>query len=139
MSEKDDYFNYVSSVLGVKSAYIEADTAGTDLQATEAVPLMVLVENLSQYTAEEKDLLEKMITALKIDINKIKIFDLQNLQPTQQTQFEFLLTFSENPAQTTSNDENFLITYSPRILVQNAALKKQVWNDLQKVIKFFLN
>jgi len=33
----------------------------------------------------------------------------------------------------------FLETYSPQILLQNSSLKKEVWDDLQQVMKIFKN
>ncbi|MCC2679041.1 MAG: hypothetical protein K0R29_1617 [Pseudobdellovibrio sp.] len=140
MSEKNDYFDYVSSVLGVKSVYIEpvspqeAHNAGATA-SKEVIPLLVSVENLAQYSADERDLLEKMISALKIDLNKIKVCDVSQVA---NFEFAYLIQFSEAPV-AASNSENVLITHSPRVLLKNPALKKQVWNEFQTVIKFFSN
>jgi ABC-type transporter Mla subunit MlaD len=132
MSEKEDYFNYVAEVLGVKALYVEA----SDRNAAQktAAPLVVAVENLNNYSADEKDLLEKMVAALKIDLNKIKIIDLQT---HSDYKYEFLLMFSENPQAADMENKNTLTTYSPRVLVKNTTLKKQVWSELQKVIQYF--
>lgn len=133
MSDKSDYFDYVSTVLGVKSVYIEPQAATAGLK--EVIPLLVSVENLSTYAPEEKDLLEKMVSALKIDLQKIKICDISKADSFESA---FTIRFSDNLSGS-SLTENSLTTFSPRTLLKNPSLKKQVWNEFQTVIKFFSN
>jgi len=144
MSEKSDYFDYVSTVLGVKSVYIEPAssqalpqtlTQTASAASKEVIPLLVSVENLEQYSAEERDLLEKMISALKIDLSKIKVCD---VALANDYEFAYLIQFSESLS-ASAHTENVLITHSPRVLLKNPSLKKQVWNEFQAVIKFFSN
>ena len=124
MSEKKDYFDFVETVLGVKSIM---------LNPKQNTPLLIAVENLSSYTAEEQELLGKMVGALKIDIGKISIVDLskaQNYQP------EFVICFQNQPNEKTSM-KNTLTTFSPRALLKKPELKKNAWNDLQKFLTYF--
>ena len=124
MSEKKDYFDFVENVLGVKSIM---------LNPKQNTPLLIAVENLSSYTAEEQELLGKMVGALKIDIGKISIVDLskaQNYQP------EFVICFQNQPNEKTSM-KNTLTTFSPRALLKKPELKKNAWNDLQKFLTYF--
>lgn len=154
MSEKEEFFNYVANVLGVKSLYLDAADMGSanlttihaavgkpDHEANVQIPLLIKVEGLSTYLSEEKDLLEKMVAALKIDLNKIKIVDL-NAAVEISASFEvlFLDEVSSNVVGNTSEataNPNQLFTLSPRLLTKKPQLKKQVWGDLQKVIQFF--
>ena len=131
MSEKDDYFNYVANVLGIKSLYIENSTAE---MSDVSVPLLIRVEGLSTYSAEESDLLQRMVTALKIDLGRIKIVDAQT---TFNSSADFVLDFTDSGTTSLEKTNHYLSTISPRTLVKNSALKKQTWNDLQKIIQFF--
>ena len=132
MSEREDYFNYALNVLGVKSLYL--DSAATSHEtAQESIPLLVTVAKLSTYNPEEKELLEKMVAALKMDLNQIKIVDAE--VPTT-TAYNFLLSLSDSP-DLNSQIPNHISTYSSRILLKDSSLKKKAWNDLQKVIQFF--
>ena len=128
MSEKEDYFNYALNVLGVKSLYLDSVAA-----PQESIPLLVTVDSLSTYNLEEKELLEKMVAALKVDVNQIRIVDAE--APIAIT-YNFLLNFSDSPNQNLQNT-NQLSTYSSRALLKDSSLKKKAWNDLQKVIQFF--
>lgn len=124
MSEKKDYFDYVESVLGVKSIM---------LNPKQNTPLLIAVEDLATYNNDELELLGKMVGALKIDAAKISIVDLtdsQNFQP------EFLIFFQNEPVEKTPL-KNTIITFSPRILLKKPELKKNAWSDLQKFLTYF--
>lgn len=129
MSEKNDYFDYVSQVLGVKSIL-------NDLQATVAkqTPLLIAVEGYSSYDNNEKDLLIKMISALKIDQKNIQVSDLSE---ASQYQAQFYVYFIDEQSQNNSTEDNLVQTYSPKYLLKNPDYKKNAWNDLQKVIAYF--
>lgn len=129
MSEKKDYFDYVENVLGIKSILLNP----TSVQESVKTPLLICVENYLNYTPEEKDLLAKMIGALKIDLQKIKVMPLDE---SVKCPSDFSVYFLEKLDQITAN-ENTVTTYSPRILLKNAEFKKNAWNDLQKVITYF--
>lgn len=124
MSEKKDYFDYVENVLGVKSIM---------LNPKQNTPLLIAVEGLTNYNAEEHDLLGKMVGALKIDAGKISIVDLAealNFQP------EFFICFQNQPIEKT-HLKNTITTFSPRILLKKPELKKNAWSDLQKFLTYF--
>ena len=131
VAEREDYFEYVGNVLGVKSFYLEP---GFDLSMSTHTPLLVVVEDLSTYSAEESDLLEKMVAALKLDASLIKIVDLKNSTTVSS---DFKIYFTDRELSVGGTEANQVSTYSPRVLLKKAILKKQAWNDLQKVIQFF--
>jgi len=130
MSDKKDYFNYVVDVLGVKSILLNQDS----FALLQAVPLLVSVENLKMYSLEENDLLVKMIGALKIDLQLIKVVDQKQRSLFQP---EFTLYFQDNLDQNFTAELNVVQTYSPRFLLKNQQSKKRAWDDLQKVILYF--
>ena len=131
VSEKKDYFDYVQNVLGVKSILLNQEPVETIKQR----PLVIYVENYINYSPEEMELLSKMIAALKIDLNWIRVVDLDN----QEIQSEFTIYFIEELNQNDPIEKNIIRTYSPRILLKNSKYKKKAWDDLQVVIKFFQN
>lgn len=130
MSEKRDYFEYVSQVLGVKSILNDLQES----QVTQAVPLLIGVEAYASYNENENDLLLKMISALKIDQKNIKITDLEDIGNYQA---HFYIYFTDERAQQNSTEDNLVQTHSPRFLLKHADFKKNAWNDLQKVITYF--
>ena len=124
MSEKKDYFDYVENVLGVKSIM---------LSPKQNIPLLIAVENYTDYSTDENELLQKMIAALKVDSKNISLVDL-----TEEGGFqpEFTL-FLMNQPHDKQAAENSVTTFSPRALLKKAELKKSAWSDLQKVITYF--
>ncbi len=128
MSEKNDYFEYVENVLGVKSIILNSSNS-----IHETHPLLICVENFADYTSDEKDLLAKMIAALKIESEKIKVV---SLSEKQNFKSDYLICFVD---QTLENTEmtNSISTFSPRVLLKKPELKKPAWAELQKVISFF--
>lgn len=130
MSEKKDYFDYVENVLGVKSILLNQ----TSQKEALSVPLLVYVENLENYNPEEKDLLAKMIGALKIDLQLIKVL---SLNESEKIRPDYSIYFLDDVKQDISNQMNIVKTYSPRFLLKNSDYKKNAWNDLQEVIRYF--
>lgn len=135
MSEKEDYFSYVENVLGIKSVLL--NTTSVDVVEAIQSPLIFLVQDLSDYTDEENELLQKMVAALKIDSQKIQIAD---ARMAEKCTAEFKVSFVNNVEQAKSQlveSSTSLVTHSPRYLLKNPKFKKQAWDDLQKVIRFF--
>lgn len=130
MSEKKDYFDYVENVLGIKSILLNQ----VSQEEAQSIPLLVCVENLVNYTLEEKDLLAKMIGALKIDLQLIKVVALNE---TEKYKPDYSIYFLDDINQNISDKINMVKTYSPRFLLKNSDYKKNAWNDLQKVILHF--
>lgn len=124
MSEKSDYFDYVENVLGVKSIM---------LNAKQNTPLLIAVENLNSYNVEEQDLLGKMVGAIKVDLQRISLVDLSEAEKFQS---EFSVYFMNQPSEKQTL-KNTVTTFSPRILLKKAELKKNAWADLQKVLTYF--
>lgn len=122
MDEREKYFEYVTGVLGIKSILLEAGSA------VETIPLLLLVEGLSGYSAAEEELLSKMIAALKM-------YRLADLQQGGGIQRSYTVEFLDQTK--VASSENVQQVYSARTLVKNPVLKKQAWEDLQKVTRHF--
>jgi hypothetical protein len=133
MSEmNNNYFDYLENVLGIKSlVYASMGSQDDILKTTE---MLICVENYMSYQEEEIELLQKMITALKVDPAHIMICDLSD---KDDYEMKVCVIFQDEPVYSTS--ERFLLvqTYSPRILLKKPELKKVAWNELQKVIQYF--
>ena len=130
MSEKKDYFDFIENVLGVKSIFLNQTTANENIKT----PLLICVENFEDYNFDEKDLLAKMIGALKIDLQLIKV---SSQIESDKYISDFTIYFVNNLGAKNLMQTNIVTTYSPRFLLKNANFKKNVWNDLQKVIVYF--
>lgn len=130
MSSHKDYFDYLENVLGINTILLDPQPD----EVTEKVPLLIAVQNLTTYSDPEKDLLGKMVGALKIDIEKIKVVDL-----LQATRFhaEFTIHFVDDVAAGPAPQENAITTHSPRHLTHHPELKKQAWTEMQKVVQHF--
>ncbi|AGH95255.1 hypothetical protein [Pseudobdellovibrio exovorus] len=136
MSEKEDYFSYLENVLGIKTVLIDQASQQASSQQIKS-PLIFLVEGLSSYSADETELLNKMIAALKIDLSQVQAVD---SQISASCEAEFTVHFVDHLGASLPRiptGETVLVTHSPRFLLKNAAFKKQAWDDLQKVIRFF--
>lgn len=130
MSDKKDFFDFVSNVLGVKNILLSQSTENV----LQVVPLLIAVENLNSYTDGENELLSKMIAALKIDQKLIRLIDLKD---TSLYQPEFAIYFVNELGQKTDSQVNQVQTYSPRYLLTHPELKKQAWDEMQKAIAYF--
>jgi hypothetical protein len=129
-TEKKDYFDFVADVLGVKNILLSS----TPVVAPRAVALLIAVESYLDYNSEEKDLLAKMIAALKMDLKLIQVCDLldsANYQP------ELTLSFRDHFEKERHQSSPMVTTYSPRALLKNADNKKAAWAHLQQVIAHF--
>ncbi len=120
-----NYFEYVEKVLGVKSLLLDQVTQ-TDL--------LFCIQNLATYSEAEKELLHKMISAIKLDSEQTKCCDL-----SQRNQFQArlaMLLIDDWAPQNTLNSD-ILSAFSPRILLKKPELKKLAWAELQKIPLFF--
>lgn len=132
VDNRDSYFDYVINVLGVKSVYRDLNDP-----VVSSVPLLVQVEKHQTYAADESELLEKMLTALKIDFSLIQVSPYIH---NNSTPCEYSVIFCDTPEKLRNElapRANQVVTYSPRRLLHEAQLKKQAWADLQNVIQFF--
>ena len=141
MSEKKDYFDYVENVLGVKSILLEHQHDHEEDQKLKVSPLLILVDNYLGYTVDENELLAKMIAALKIESELIRVFQLNKSEILRTNQAEFTIFFVDDIHQELNKESlnmtNKIITHSPRFLLKNPKYKKKAWDDLQEVIRFF--
>jgi hypothetical protein len=126
MSEKQDYFNYVIDVLGVREILLEGHPA----ESLEQIPLLILVQDYATYSEEEKELLVKMIGAMKIEAQKIAVTDLSQ-RTVESSQYALYLCDEVGDENCPANE---IQTYSPRILLQRPELKKPAWSALQKMM-----
>lgn len=136
MSEKKDYFDYVENILGVKSILLNKESGEISELSTSKTSLLILVDRYGSYTDDEKDLLVKMVSALKIDL---KLITIKNFEINMDEASEFTILFLDEINQFHTDDLKKIITHSPRFLLKNPNYKKKTWEDLQKVIQFFKN
>jgi hypothetical protein len=131
VNDLKDYFSYLSHTLGIKTLLL-------DPRSTEqTVPLLVLVDALSSYSADEKDLLEKMLSALKIPQHQIQIAELSEGVQISALQTLVLCDAPETANSTAVTPTTQITTYSPRVLLKKPQLKKTTWEEMQKIILFF--
>ena len=123
MSNREDYFNYIGEVLGIKSILLEDGAS-----ATRPIPLLVVVDQLNSYSAEEWELLEKMISALKISKEKIRIIDASTQSVPRSDR---LLILADDPKPSEGSNVS---TYSPRILRLRPEFKKKAWTEMQMLV-----
>lgn len=130
MSEKDDYFNYVIDVLGIKTLLLEPKAAA---EIAMAVNLLVCVEHYTSYNEQEKELLLKMLSAMKIEPAQMRIIDSVN---AESTTYRYCLDLRDQ-----LSDEKLppqiIQSYSPRTLLKKPELKKTAWSDLQKIMALY--
>lgn len=128
---KQDYFEYLENVLGIKSIIQDSKTGS--LQNKKA-DLLFCVENYASYSAVEIDLLQKMITAVKLDPSRFKVCDLK-----EKNQFEMKACVLFLDEISPAKPEKYFIVQaqSPRVLLKHPEFKKVAWNELQKIVKFF--
>ncbi len=130
MSSKKDYIDYVRDVLGVQSLHGLNEMT---IQGVE-IPLVIYVEDYLTYSSPEKDLLDKMLLALKVPILQMLILDSHD---PKNVNYEFRLRLTDEKPSVNPVLPNEIHTFSPRVLIKNAALKKLAWDDLQKVLLYF--
>ncbi len=126
MDDRENYFDYVANVLGIKTVMFDQAEF-----KNETVPLLLVVQDLSTYSDPEKELLEKMIAALKMDPKILRLVDLREAATVQRG---YTIEFLDEAG---VSEGTVRRVFSPRTLLQKPALKKQAWDDLQKVIRHF--
>ena len=149
-----NYFSYVKNVLGVKT--LQSARIRQSLQeqpAAEACDLLFLhlkqAADQSIFAPESKDLLDKMIQAMRLGDRQYLILECdltgntlplnQILQQySQKVGTPFMVLFSTKPSNSSIQNlgtMKFLESYSPSYLLQKPNTKKLAWADLQKVMK----
>lgn len=125
------YFDYIENVLGVKQIYLDA----ADQPVIEA-DLLVLVQNLNSMSEAERDLTDKMIASMKIDLNLIKVLD-ESDSKNKNINARFILTLLNTQQLPPVSAGDRQVTYSAGVLIKQTQLKKEAWAHLQKVIAFY--
>ena len=132
--EQKQLIEYFEQVLGVKNVIVPA--------SAEVVPaqykIHFFVEDLESYTAAEKELLGKMIQAMRL---QKKDYQVLNLQESKYQDVVKIVNSGQvkNMGQSVGqivvfkNDPQKMDeTYSPRRLLKEPAFKKIAWDFLQK-------
>ncbi len=112
----------VSQILNQKSE----QSVNANLTTEQRVDLGFFIEGYGTYSETEKDLLQKMISAMKLQENQYQIFD-HCEKINLQSQFKFEVCFMDHP---TIEDQ----TYSPRNLIVYPENKKKTWEFLKKMM-----
>lgn len=130
---RHDYFDYLENVLGIKTI-LQSRQAGSENKENEATELLFAVQDYLTYTAEESDLLSKMIAAVKVDPSRLKVCDSNQLN---NYKFQCLVLFQDQIQNFTNQAVLTVQTFSPRVLLKKPELKKVAWTELQKVLQHF--
>lgn len=128
---KTDYFEYLENVLGIKSILQDSIPAQ---EKPIPIDLLFCVHNYKTYSAEEIDLLQKMIAAVKVEPSRLKVCDLME---ANKFETKALVIFEDEVVQTLILAQVSVQTFSPRVLLKKPELKKQAWTELQKILQFF--
>lgn len=116
VSSAQEVLKYFNEVLGVSQVLTESPSASVSSSA----PFVFIVENYLDYKADEKELLMKMIAAMKLDMSLVEIQDLSQSSVSAEARSVYLV---DQPG----SDQS----YSPRVLMKNPKLKKATWDFLQ--------
>jgi len=129
---RDDYFEYVENVLGIKQVLLDRvqnAEVNEDPEDVTEVRLVISVQDLNKYLDSEKELLFKMISALQLKPEAYVVID-QSARAKYKAGFELYL--NDDP-----DDQAQLAveTYSPRVLIQRPDLKRMAWAKMQALMQ----
>lgn len=122
------YFKYVQNVLGIKQIF--SKNLPLESASVENITVLISVENLKTYSSSENSLLEKMVSALKLNAKQISIIDAKDPAPTACYGINLVDTISVDK----KIDPRLFITWSPRHLLQNPEHKKEAWAVMQSLL-----
>lgn len=128
-----DYFEYLENVLGIKTI-LQSRDVDTKEAAISVTELLFAVQDYVNYSAEESDLLSKMIAAVKVDPSRLKVCDLQQVK---NFEVKCLVIFQDQTQLAPIRAPLVVHTFSPRVLLKKPELKKVAWTELQKVLQYF--
>ncbi|KHD89578.1 MAG: hypothetical protein OM95_02255 [Bdellovibrio sp. ArHS] len=157
-----DYIQYLQDVLGLQNVMLPASEAGkaqthfftldgvfapTEKHYCELVFLNILTQSKeSFFLPEVRDLFDKMKNAMKL--KNLQVLELDcTVEDRSQLPSELaeicesrvVVVFSSFPKDIGElifkGPGKWIETYSPAYLLEDAAAKKVVWNDLQKVMR----
>ncbi len=119
------YLNYLKKTLGVtKVLNLKSDLQIAAKPFDAEVDLGFFILGYESYTKAEHELLQKMISAMKLQPDQFFLTDINNLNSIQ-THSKIQIYFVDDPI----SDEQ---TYSPRILLLYPEFKKQAWDFLKR-------
>jgi hypothetical protein len=129
------WLKYLQETLGVRSVLCPSAAASPALPS-----VAVAFIDIQPWSTAETALFEKMRSAMKLSRAQIKIIFTTPGEMTQKnqelSQAGCWVFFSPELATQAPKQGSFAITtFGPRELLQNPQLKKQSWDDLQKVMK----
>lgn len=125
---------YFSDVLGVREILVQQTPAPTTSR-------IIFLDEKGIRTAEGKDLLEKMIGAMKLDEGEYKILEIDiseistNLELLEAAQTT--MSFSKTLTSFITNNFpriNLESTFGPEELLKKPELKREVWESLKKIM-----
>ena len=135
------YIEYLQKVVGIKSVLSSESSTGPMQELPSlSVPARFLFVDDKTWSAAANELFSKMRQAMNLtDVqfevmfrDQISAADLQ----VHALGFAAVIDFSAGPG-FQSTDQNIYQTISPELLLTQANLKKQAWDDLKKVMKDF--
>lgn len=115
---------YLQKTLGVSQ--ILNQKSEQSLSTEPSVDLGFFIEEYATYSEVEKELLQKMITAMKLNDKQYQILDLSE-KNNPQINFKFIIEFTNHPSSESQ-------TYSPRNLLLHPENKKNTWDFLKKIM-----
>jgi hypothetical protein len=117
---------YLQKTLGVSQILNQnsEQSINANLTTEPSVDLGFFIEEYATYSEAEKDLLQKMISAMKLRENQYQIFALSEMNNIQS---KFKIIFVNEP----KNEEQI---YSPRNLLVHPENKKNTWEFLKKMM-----
>ncbi len=139
MSDMQNILNYFQNVLGVRQIllggsgerptsqpYAPSQSQSQSQSQSPTVP-QVFVEDYSSYSDGERDLLDKVLSAVGLSLKVCNVTDVREQIDGS------LLVFQNQPSLAGSRNTNEFP--SPRVMLSQPSLKKQCWQKLQAWMK----
>ena len=123
------YLNYVQDVLGIKQIFMNSSVLAP--MKIRTVTVLIFIENLKTYSLEENTLLEKMISALRLEAQQFLILEEHPAQYFSGYQLYFL----DDVTSSVEIKPQEFKTWSPRLLLQKPELKKEAWAVMQSLLQ----
>jgi hypothetical protein len=139
------WLKYLQETLGVRSVLWPqalAHAASEEVTVEPEKKSLVVFVDVQQWSRQEADLFDKMRAAMKLSKDQTKILFAgpgemaqKSVELLAATCVIFFSPELATQAQSMGSDVLQMTTFGPRELISNPQLKKQTWDDLQKVMK----
>ena len=138
----DAYVQYLENVLGLRNlVWPEAEAAPIEEipeDTSERIHVLFVAEK--PFSPKAQELFEKMREAMKIPNEQYKVVFANEVSAAElqvsALAAEHVVCFSKTVFDQIPDDHPAkFLTHSPEILLTKAALKKEAWEDLKKVMK----